>query len=369
MQRVKNFGSVMQAYSLRKMIESLGHEVKFIDIQPNTDAEITKITNKFSSYSECEQHFTKRGIRAIDRYFFTRLFNKIAFKKLEGKFEEFQREVLLLDRRNNTNRYDVCIIGSDEVFNCLQNTAWGFTRQLYGDVKNANKVITYAACAGNTSVESLPAPAMQAIKEAFQSISSFSVRDNNTKRLVETLTGEKALIHLDPVAVGDFEKELLTIKKPKLPEHYCIIYAYRNRIKDTEEINEILSLCKEKNLTPITIGGTQKWIKNSYILSPFEAMYAFKNADYVVTDTFHGAVFSVKYSSRFAIIVRDSNKNKLTDFAQRVGVVEHFVEKPRDITNKYYLQADRDRLDILLKQEYERTMEYLHDSIGHSNNI
>lgn len=39
----------------------------------------------------------------------------------------------------------------------------------------------------------------------------------------------------------------------------------------------------------------------------------FINADYVITDTFYGTVFSIKYQIPFATIFRESNKEKLSD--------------------------------------------------------
>ena len=369
MQRVNNFGSVMQAYSLKHIIESLGHEVDFIDIIPNTDPDITEITNTYNSYTECEEHFTKRGLRAIDRYFFIRAYNKISFHELEGAFKEFQEKYLFLDSANNDKQYDVCVIGSDEVFNCLQNTKWGFSRQLYGDVQNANKIITYAACAGNTTVESLPSIAKNAISDSFKRISAFSVRDSNTQELVQSLAGKKPLLHLDPVAIGDFEEETKEITIPNLPDKYCIIYAYRNRIKESQEIQNILNFCKSKGLTPISIGGTQKWLLNHYVLSPFQAIYAFKHAEYILTDTFHGAVFSAKYANRFSVIVRNSNSNKLSDFSNRTGIMNHVIHGTSELMENYEVLADRPSIDAFLAQERNRALEYLNENISNCHHV
>ena len=47
------------------------------------------------------------------------------------------------------------VIGSDEVFNCAQKTWFGFSRQLFGEGLNADKIITYAASFGATTVDKL----------------------------------------------------------------------------------------------------------------------------------------------------------------------------------------------------------------------
>ena len=50
-------------------------------------------------------------------------------------------------------KFDLVIIGSDEVFNATIPSSWGFTTQLFGDIDNANKVVSYAASCGSTTFE------------------------------------------------------------------------------------------------------------------------------------------------------------------------------------------------------------------------
>ena len=58
--------------------------------------------------------------------------------------------------RNPRAKEDVIVIGSDEVFNCLQtNPDVGYSRQLFGKDANADKIMTYAASFGTTTVEVL----------------------------------------------------------------------------------------------------------------------------------------------------------------------------------------------------------------------
>lgn len=73
---------------------------------------------------------------------------------------------------------------SDEVFNCLNTNGWGFTSQLFGNVSEANRVITYAASCGSTSYKDLPTKVAKRISEAFKGVTSFSTRDQNTHDFV-----------------------------------------------------------------------------------------------------------------------------------------------------------------------------------------
>ena len=98
-------------------------------------------------------------------------------------FSEF-RNSTGLNTSDADTQYDDCVIGSDEVFNCLQKVEWGFSQQLFGNVQNADNVITYAASCGFTRVEMLSEELKKAISEALGKLSAISVRDTNTAHFI-----------------------------------------------------------------------------------------------------------------------------------------------------------------------------------------
>ena len=60
------------------------------------------------------------------------------------KMEQFRVDELNITSdgsHTEYGKYDVCVIGADEVFNCMQDSPWRFTTQLYGNVPEAKKVI------------------------------------------------------------------------------------------------------------------------------------------------------------------------------------------------------------------------------------
>ena len=332
MQDINNFGSLLQAYSLKKIIKSFGHEVNFIKIEPMPQDDLLMERHALNKFHEGEGGGIFAKIKKLDRYFF----NRIHIRKMQDiqdkYFEDFRGQ--LLYSVNEKSNYDLCVIGSDEVFNCLNSSAsWGFTSQLFGNVKQANKVITYAASCGSTSYEDVPVKVRNKIEQSFKNITAFSVRDENTYKFVSKFTDKDIEFNLDPVVVGDFSEEIASVGdvSNKLPKHYCIIYSYYNRICEREEIDSIQKFCAAHGLTPISIGAGQKWIKNHIPLTPFEMLAAFKSADFVITDTFHGAIFSTKYANRFAVMTRQSNYNKLSDLVKRLGIDRHLIKSFNDL--------------------------------------
>ena len=172
MQRVANFGSVLQSYSLKKIVESITDcECCFIDIckQPEDQG----IELPIIDYSI--ENGKKSVLKKIDRYIFYRVINRYKYKNQIKIINEFQNKTLLLDDASLSHTYDICIIGSDEVFNCLQPSSWGYTSQLFGNVKNALKVFTYAASCGSTSVTQLTDSLKSNISESLSNITELSV--------------------------------------------------------------------------------------------------------------------------------------------------------------------------------------------------
>lgn len=361
MQRVLNYGSLLQAYSLKKMLASLGHEVAFIDIEPNKQDNLKRL--KVKTFDEGVKLSGKNIVYRLlqqDSNIFYGL-KKIKAKKNVIKLQKkFADEVLELNETNNDQKYDACVIGSDEVFNCLNDESWGFTSQLFGNVKQANKVITYAASCGFTKSLDLSEEMRDVIAGSFSSVSAFSVRDENTANFVREIAKFEPQYHLDPVVVGNFDEEMEKASRSlkKLPKKYCIIYAYHGRMGEKEK-KAILELCRKEKMTPVSIGGAQKWVHTHLELDPFEVLCAFKKASYVVTDTFHGAIFSAKYASRYAIIVRESNANKLKDLTSRLGIENHCVTSMEQVAKFYNEIDDKKNIREIEETQYKRSTEYL----------
>lgn len=357
MQKIDNYGSVLQAYSLKKMIESLGHNVSFIDIREGENSKLN-----YECYKLSLKENTEKG--KIVNEFLNKINNKVERLKVKRVFDEFRNNCLCIGKCKNNQYYDVCVIGSDEVFNCLQISKWGFDKQLFGKVDNAKKVITYAACCGYTTKEMLSPMLLEAISSSFSNIQSFSVRDENTREFVEDISNRKCEFNMDPVIVGNFEKEINDVNiKGKVPKKYCILYSYKNRFSDEKSISIIQEYCKKNGLEIIAPFGSQTWIKKRKILNPFELLKAFVNAEAIITDTFHGAIFGAKFGNKLAIIIRESNKNKLIDLTVRLEIGDHVVMNIENLEQVINKPINKNKISMIIETERKKALEYLKNNI------
>ena len=345
MQKILNYGSFLQALSLKMQFEQRGHEVYFIDIIPG---------RKLFDEKPAKANLLKK----FDRYFFKRIENFLLARKMATiHISDYEKYLDTCKYLPDDQRFDLVVIGSDEVFNATTPSGWGFTTQLFGDVKNADRVATYAASCGNTTFGKANEYGITSeISKAMARVESISVRDVNTKDFVESITGRSAQLNVDPVFISDFDEFLPCVKRKK---PYMLVYAYSNRICDKEEIKAIKSYAKEKDLDILCVGMQQRWCKNNIPASAFELLSYVKGAECVVTDTFHGTVFSIKYNKRFVSFVRDSNQNKLGGLLEQFELTQRGVDDMSRFGDVMDSPTDYSVVNGIIDRERQRSYAYL----------
>ena len=164
MQRVKNYGSVLQAYSLKKMIDEItGEEAAFLDPVYN-DYYPAKMPVIDSDDYESESDYR---INIISRYI-RKIHNHIIDKRFTKEILKFQEEYLKLDESSRNKTYDMVVEGSDEVFKCTRKVY----KDLYGLNKNGNKLITYAASCGSAEIDGIDEETVINLKNDMSNFSS-----------------------------------------------------------------------------------------------------------------------------------------------------------------------------------------------------
>jgi len=352
MQRVVNFGSVLQAWSLREMIRAAaGVQAVFLDIQDKPALESLEDNVSARDY-EAPAVYSRSILQRGKRWIITRLsgYNK-------GLIRRFMREELRLDDVREEQDFDHVVIGSDEVF----NHAKGIRLQLHGEVEGARRVITYAASCGSAKPEHVREEDSQRVRQAMRRFEAISVRDAGTKAYAEAFYDGPMDHHMDPVLMGPLHARRpgkVWLKK------YLLVYAYGQRIRTAEEIGAIRAFAREKSLTIVAMGGSQFWCDLYIPAAPMRMLDWFAHADYVVTDTFHGAIFSVVDRRRFAVIIRESNRNKLTSLLADLTLSARQVPDVAQLSAVLDTEIDYAQVESLLKKERIRAMDYLKEQLS-----
>lgn len=365
MQRIANYGSFLQAYALKQLIESLGHKVEFVDYHIGAPVIKDNADNGNKLVRKIEKGLETFRYKAP-------LSHKLAFIQYKHSFGRKYMPLLgVTDEMNYTPELDCLVIGSDEVFNCIQkNSNVGYSPELFGKDNRAKKLITYAASFGNTTIEKLDKYGKtDEVGELLSKFKALSVRDMNTGEIIQHLTGRAPVYNLDPVLSYDYMNCCDQIPDIKPTEKYLILYAYSGRISE-KEADWITAYAKKKILKVYAIGGIQKCADKFIDCSPFEVLAYFKNAEEVITDTFHGSIFSVITHRRFTTLVRKSvgngygNEEKLTDLLDRLQLTDRMTVDIADVEMINSKAVNYGTVDILLNKKRNDTLNYLQKEIG-----
>lgn len=348
MQKILNYGSFLQAFSLKKEFEKRGHDVYFIDIEKGRQIVDNAVESGNGLFSK------------FDKYFFKRIQNVLLSRKMAKIHVADYINYLETDKNLGiVERFDLVVIGSDEVFNATTNSWWGFSPQLFGKIDNANHVVTYAASCGSTTIKSAKDyNIVGELSEYMKNLEKVSVRDQNTYDFVKSITNIEPIRHVDPVFLANYDEFIPEIHRKK---KYMIVYAYSNRIKDEQEIDAIKRYAKENKLDILCVGMQQRWCKHNIPANAFELLGYIKGAECIVTDTFHGTVFSIKYNKRFVSFVRESNKNKLGGLLNQFGLINRAVADVNMFTSVMNNEIDFVDVNKIIATEKNRSANYLDD--------
>lgn len=351
MQRIINYGSFLQAYGLKKTLEKLGNNVEFIDYKFEKsivdDKKDKNILKKIKNNLNVIEFLNKKKI----------------VKEFRNEYNNNYLKMLNIqkDKYNYSTDIDTLVIGSDEVFNCLQPYPVGYSRGLFGYGYSEKNVISYAASFGFTTLEGLKKYNIDnEVAGLLKQFKAISVRDENSYEIVNKLINEKTTINFDPVLISDFTEEIKDIRIDK--KDYIIVYAYTGRLSREEE-KYIKNFAKKYNKKIISLGFYQRIADENLIVNPFEVLGYFKNADYVITDTFHGTIFSVKMNTKFCTIIRKSNYNKLSYLLNKLRQKNRMVNDLNDIEELYKKDINFDESNEVIKEEKEKSLNYLKTNI------
>jgi hypothetical protein len=362
MHRVKNYGSFLQAYALKSVVESLGHSVTFRDfhhgsprhlgqkvVAPSLVKKVAKIPQLVANL-----HTT------ISKHQFRHRFNT--------RFEHDFMPMLGVGISKNYNlQADAMVIGSDEVFNYCQNQVFGYVPCLFGHDITAKKIMSYAASAGYANWNDVIADNMvDELGSGFKKMSDISVRDENTRLLVEVCTGQSPTMVVDPTLIYDFDAHLP--KQRIVDGNYLLVYAYEGRMDSAREINAVKAFALQHQLKVISVGAYHAWCDDNIVVSPFEVLSLFKEAAYIVTETFHGSIFAMKYGKQFAAFVRSdnplgSNANKLTYLLHQFGMESRIVSTPEALEQVLLAKAPVEVFNERLAKLSAQSLQFLKQAL------
>lgn len=287
-----NYGGILQAFALQYTLKRMGHNPIVIEQEYLQKINIFKLLLEFP-----KRLFTKYVLKKR-KYIFSEHKNNLHQKKRRKLTKPFidkniQQEYVTNYNSIDFNRFDAFIVGSDQVWRPLYN--WGVIDKMFlCFIPEENKVkrISYAASFGNNEWE-FTDEQTETCKELLSRFDAVSVREIDGIELCRKyLKREDAVCVLDPTLLLEREEyEELCREIPKIEED--ILCAYILDLNDDIE-SKLKTIAIQKGLKLKIISAD-----NKCTLTVPEWLTVFRDAKMIITDSFHGTVFSIIFNKEF----------------------------------------------------------------------
>ena len=354
-----NYGGLLQNFALQLTLRKMGHTVVTLDVRHKS--------YKLNPIDRMIRFFARslKRIKGDKNVLFLDVVTQVNFYNVPQKSQkEFIDKYLVIESFSNpldktfweSHDLDALVVGSDQVWRyrfspCILNYFLDFAK----GKSNLNR-ISYAASfgvdywdGGNEWV----AP----IKILLQQFDAISVREESGIEVCRTTFGNDAKLVLDPtllLTAEDYKQILPECQNSSVKT--CAVYILDPTSDQIHRVNEI---CHEKGLTVRYIGlpnrkgfpSIESWLSEIF------------SAEYVITDSFHGTVFSILAHKRFTTIVNSSRgAARFETLLSMLDLKDRMVTDNGTLIND--MQIDYEKVETILTEQRKLSYEFLSSNLG-----
>lgn len=358
---ISNYGSLLQAMATQQVIEDLGHTCEIIDYIRNDESYMQHEKTLLKRKPEWNDNPVKRMM-----YLAVRQPAGIAAGKY---FEKAQKKYLHLSKRYTTweqldrdrPKADVYITGSDQVWGPVENGSYDSSYCL-SFTEESDRRIAYAASFGHTDMT----PELENYyKKWLSRYESIAVREDSAVEILRNM-GIQAVQVLDPTLLLDasyWSRYTQPIREGK----YLLIYQLHND-RRLDEYAEKAAASTKLPLIRISASLHQISRKGKFVWLPETGQFLsyIKNAECLITDSFHGTAFAINFHTPFVEVLPDNNTGtrnmsilKMTGLTDRILTNVNdtaLAERKIDYTEADRILADKRKESLgILRSMIEKT--------------
>lgn len=366
-----NYGGLLQSYALQSILINMGHDVWLID----RDSKCTFIIKIGSIIKHLILNIVKLKTNVL-RVWPTSIEEKVIrhntdkfikenIKKTEKIYKTAEFSLL------NKYRFDVIIVGSDQVWRPLYSP---FITNYFLDFLKDNKSIkriAYAASLGVDYWEFTPKQTEQCSSLA-QLFNAISVREESAINLCKQHLKVEATHVLDPTMLLSKEDYIRLIDKDRIPKSEGTLMTYiLDQSPDKKEI--IKKISKELRLIPFSVMPKAKFVEvgkkhlKDCIYPPVtEWIRGFMDAEYVVTDSFHGTVFSIIFNKPFLTIGNNGRgMTRFTSLLKLFGLEERLIASSEELTiERINMPINFIQVNLTKEEQKKKSIEFLNKALN-----
>lgn len=307
-----NYGGIIQNYALQQVLKKLGHE-------PITFEHDTCYSPLRWFLRLLKSIITNHSLKNLPQYPYK---GRVGHKNFIDFIIKNIDSVTIRDFGPNlTNKHGIeaYIVGSDQVWRPAFNLGPRIFNMFLDFVPDAIRKISYAASFGVNEWEFDKEQTLRC-KELAQRFDAISVREESGIALCKKYLNVNAIQVLDPTLLLNKEDYMHVCEN--IPKEKGHIFAY-SLVEKHNVMNVANKIATEKKLTITHLEAGDKVKENDCI----EKWIAeFRDAEYIVTDSFHGMVFSIIFNKPFYIITNASGGNtRYVSLLKQLGIEDRIV--------------------------------------------
>ena len=363
-----NCGSMMQAFALQSVVNKLGYSSEIIDFSNEGQKKLYQV------------FFPLNGVKNIVK-------NLIIFphrKQIENNnksYENFMKTHMVLSKCSynhidelDDNAYETIIAGSDQIWNITIDDS--DDAYFLGWAKETNK-IAYAPSFGARKIQDY-AENVQRYKQYLADFSNLSIRESNGKKWIKELLNIDIPVVLDPtLLLNSNDYENLIHNNLNFPSKYIFYYAphYEKNINKL-----VLSISKKYDLPVIGFNAKTFFVKrmnkSGFLLpkveNPSVYLELIKNAEIVITTSFHGTVFSSLFRKNFWVVKNGgmySTDDRVMTMTNMLDLSDRIISITYDESFDYLKPKNYGKYEIELEKYRNISIKYLSKALlGEFNN-
>lgn len=375
--KVNNYGAELQAYATQRMLILLGYYVELIDY----------VYYKSWNFKDSQMSRSLIPIRLRGHLMYWikyRLINMVvsiilplvngAVRRRKERFELFHKNNSRFSNRygsmdelyENAPDYDIYMTGSDQVWNPFAFS--NIEPYFLTFAPKGKRKVSYAASLG---VNEIPNKLKDKYRQWLGNYDFISLREENGRNYIKQILKTDVEWVIDPtLLLGKREWMKVSEIYPNIPEHYVLIYQLANSI--TIE-NLALRIGEEKGIPVYRICKRAYCVRETASISnildagPSEFISLIANADYLITNSFHGTAFAINFSIPFYTVVSATKKNncRMESLLSLVNLKKRLLKDDVAVNNiDITTEVNFTYVQELLQKEREKSEEYLRMAVS-----
>lgn len=364
---LKNYGSVLQVYALCEAVKSLGNDAEVIweagNLSTNYDFRPSKIIktglkllthpqlmkSTFSNIQYVQQHVISEAT--------VRLFDEFVESYIRRNFYPAK----MMNKRNVGKMYDKFICGSDQIW-CT--TTLYVDPLMYLRFAPREKRIAYAPSLGR---DYIPNYSKREMKKYILDIPDVSVREVMGQKLIQDLTGRDVPVVLDPTLLVE-KKCWDSVKAPLSAEtDYILCYFLSTPTEKTQL--KLLEHIRRLNKPVIALNSRLEYLEDHVDViypdcGPQEFISFIENANGVMTDSYHGMLFSIIYHKQFWSIQREygefDQSSRQLSVLDMLGLQSRYCRENDELIQE---RIDYTEVEQVLLSEREKSLDFLRKAL------